>query len=162
MSYSTLYKVFKTKAVPHCEFQNGWGSAPPVWGWLCEKYLGGENWMISKGLWALGKNPTVPAHMRFALLLTFDYGIVTPPDFQEAARLSRMVYADLRAWSPQHVNHWEKIAAVFEALSVKKTPRLLGIGLGCTSVSDPWEDFTSRQPFNIFEALYADVSRETS
>jgi hypothetical protein len=38
MSYTSLYKVFKTKRVELDEFRNGHGSGPPVWDYLTKTY----------------------------------------------------------------------------------------------------------------------------
>jgi len=154
MSYSTIWKVYKTKAVSVIELGNSHGSAPPVWDWLCNHYLNGKHWMTrddNKDLWQLRKNPAVPKHMRFGLLLTFDNAIILPIHLEEAAQLCYRVYDT--TFNPQYVNHWSRIGEELHKLRDIKNKRLMGIALGCTSVSDPWWDRKSREPFNVMDYL---------
>lgn len=152
MSYSTIWKVYKTTCTTYTELRNGHGSAPPVWDWLSVNYLNKESWIMSrdeKALWALYKNQSVPRHMRFALLATFDDGLVEVNDLEEASRLARLVYETTHI--PQYVNHWLDISEAYKKLSVSKDTRLHGVAIGCTSVSDPWEERKERTPFSIMQ-----------
>lgn len=77
MSYSTLWKIHKTKVISHQEFRNGWGSAPALWDYLAETHLGEKPSMFNqqqmRRVWDLFDNPTVPIHRRIALGFTFDH-----------------------------------------------------------------------------------------
>jgi hypothetical protein len=75
MSYSTIYKIYRTKAVPFAEFRNGWGSGPILRDSLAKVHLNSENEWITqyKRVWELFYNPAVPLHRRIALAFTFDY-----------------------------------------------------------------------------------------
>lgn len=155
MSCSTLYKVYKTKATRFASFKNGHGTAAVLWGYLCEKYLNKErhSWMMgdAKDLWKLFDNPSVPEHLRFALMVTFDDGMVELCDMKEAAVFAKMTYETI--YAEGMVNHWLALSGAYAVLSKAKDKRVLGVGLGCTSVSDPWEDFESRAPFSIMREL---------
>ncbi len=148
MSYSTLYAVFRKSARALKEYRNGHGSAPPVWGWLRVNKLSlsehgwlGEN-DESKRLWALAYDPTVPREWRATLGLTLDLAYIPTDKLTEAAELFERVGTMLAGWRPQNVNHWPAIAADFRAFAAKPVPRMVGLGLCCTSVSDPWSDWS--------------------
>ena len=156
MSYSTVWKVYKTTATSYAEFGNSHGSAPPVWDWLGQNYLGWKEygWLHNSDLrpmWELWEDVSVPVHMRFALLATFDDGVVEVEDLARAAELASRVYDTL--YNPQKVNHWEKLSIAYIELSAIKDKRVQGIALGCTSVSDPWWYRKEREPFNIIHHL---------
>ena len=163
MSRSTIWKVYKTTATQYRELHNSWGTAPPLWGWLGQNYLGWEKpseWLHTsdtKPLWELYENESVPIHMRFGLLATFDDGIVEIKDLTEAAKLARQVY-DTIGYGPHKYNHWNGISKAYTELSTIKDKRVQGIALGCTSVSDPWWYRKERDPFSIFN--YLDLAKE--
>ena len=158
MSYSTIWKVYKTTATPYKELSNSWGTVPPLWGWLGMKYLGWEKesvWLHNSDnplLWELYKNESVPIHMRFGLMATFDEGIVEIKDLVKASKLARQVY-DAFGYDPHKANNWNGISKAYIGLSTIKDKRIQGIALGCTSVSDPWEDRKHQEPFSIFDYL---------
>jgi hypothetical protein len=155
MSCSTLYKVYKTKVVSVERFKNGHGTAAVLWGHLCEKYLNMErhSWLMGdcKNLWALYNNPNIPEHLRFALMATFDDGVVELCDMQRAADYALATYETIH--EKDMVNHWLHLSAAYSRHVGAKDRRCVGLGLGCTSVSDPWEDFESRKPFSIMREL---------
>lgn len=154
MSYSTLYKVYKTKAVSYREFRNGHGTAAVLWTYLCNKYLNGAQWYLerdSNRLWALYNNLDVPEHMRFGLMVTFDNAVVEMQDLAKASDLAAMVYDTI--YDESKVNHWRDLSHAYMDLSKYKDKRIVGIGLGCTSVSDPWENFDARTPFSVMREL---------
>ena len=157
MSYSAMWKVYRTKAKQFEQFQNSHGSAPPVWGWIGVNFLDWENeFMYGTGkdmrpLWQSYKNLSIPTHIRFALLATFDDGIVKPENLDEAARLAELTHATILF--PNHVNHWQLISEAYKNATKFKDKRLQGIALGCTSVNDPWWQREQREPFSIFDYL---------
>jgi len=137
MSYTTVKAIWpgvKHEALE--ELRNSHGSAPVIWGALCERYLGGRNqWLFScDALWPLYKREDVPACMRAVLMMTFDRAYVEKKDYAKAADDIREF---LRMAPPpgQNVNHWPRIADLFES-----DPAIPAIGLHCTSVSeDPFQ-----------------------
>lgn len=143
MSRSNLYFVYKTTVREVAEFRNSHGSAPPLWQWLCAKYLGWpENEYIFsrdlKPMWALGINPEVPEWARICLYMTFDAGVVTAEHQERAATACEECDKVIRAW-PRWigcVNHWAAIGAAIREANIPK--RAIGIGLSCTSICDPW------------------------
>lgn len=137
MSYTTVKAIWPgVKHEDLEELRNSHGSAPVIWGALCERYLGGRNqWLFnSDALWPLYEREDVPACMRAVLMMTFDRAYVEKKDYAKAA-------ADIREFlrvappPPQNVNHWPRIADLFES-----DPDIPAIGFHCTSVSeDPFQ-----------------------
>jgi len=154
MSCSTLYKVYKTKVSAYRQFRNGHGTAAVLWTYLCDKYLNGAQWYLerdSNRLWALYNNMVVPEHMRFGLMATFDNAIIEVSDLAKASDLAAMVYETI--YDETKVNHWKELSHTYMDLCKTKDKRIVGIGLGCTSVSDPWENFETRKPWSVMREL---------
>lgn len=156
MSSSRLYKVYKTKAVRVDSFQNGHGTASVLWRYMCKNYLNKEehSWLMgdSEDLWELYNNLSVPVHMRFALMVTFDNGIVELRDAQKAADYSLATFETI--YQKDVVNHWLALSGSYARYVGAKDRRCVGLALGCTSVHDPWsDDFESRKPFSIMLEL---------
>ena len=137
MSYTTIKAIWPSEKHEDLEeLRNSHGSAPVIWGALCERYLGGRNdWLFNaKKLWPLYKNNEVPKCMRAVLMMTFDRAYVERKDYSQAA-------ADIEEFMKiapppeNHVNHWPHIAELF-----RSNPDIPAIGLYCTSVSeDPFQ-----------------------
>jgi len=156
MSYSTLYLVFKTRTKIINEYRNGHGTAPPLWDLLCEKHLHKEPhyWLVNedpKELWALYENSSVPLYRRFTLFMTFDRAVVDRPDFQRAVECCQKLYQEIKNTKPNMVNHWQSIADDIKNIG-KIDHRALGIGLGCTSVCDPWEEWEPKKDRTIWKS----------
>ena len=157
MSTSDLYTVFKTKSRHIAEYSNGHGTAPAIWGYLCNKYLHMErhSWIsgVQKDLWNLADNPDVPKELRIVHAFTFDRAICPIDKIDELADACDKVYTLTHEDCPNNVNHWQAVANSLR--NVKKDKRALGIGLSCTSISDPWCDWNGKQykVWDIFEVL---------
>lgn len=155
MSTSDLYRVYGTKATHIAEFRNGWGSAPVVWGYLCEKYLGGTrtSWGINtplEKLWALSADERVPRCLRLTLGFTYDWAVCPPKKAGELA--DALEEAGKLCDRPGYVNHWQAIAN--ELRNHKARARQVGIGISCTSVNDIWIDWKGKKkPWNVFAVL---------
>jgi hypothetical protein len=143
MSRSTLLRVYKSKAVWDEDLSNSWGSAPPLWEWLCNKYgivKPGEFYFMLPSLtplWKLVDRKDIPISQRLALFLTFDRAVILKRHLPEAAKHLR-AFADFFWVKPGHVNHWPRIAEWVAETSKIKDSRLIGVGLNCTSVADVW------------------------
>ena len=160
MSYSTLYEVYNTKVNCINEYKNGHGSAPPVWSLISIKHLGREFKMWddkeAKELWATWKRVDIPRHRRFGLLLTFDTGIIEPDNLNEASELAKKLHFDILENSEWDWSHWEAISGDLEKVAQKHDYRMIGVSLGCTSVSDPWEWYPNgKELFGIIKSLEA-------
>jgi len=147
MSCSTLYKVYRTTARGLIQFRNGYGSGPPVWEMVAAK-LGLENPSTvamfgsheARKVWNAVRGTEIPLSWKWALAFTFDKTILNPEDTEIAANAFRETHQDILRWTRYTWSHWESIADAIEG-SPKLDYRALGFALGCTSVSDPWEDF---------------------
>lgn len=179
MSSSTLWRVFKTTARVVNRYTNGSGSGPPVWDLLWRTYVGptlGEADMagvayrpkddpclrlryplhehgLRDRLWALANDTRVAEHHHVALCVTADRTLVGVPNLVECAEHLERVAAEIVAggsWS-----HMAAIAADLRAESKsKRDRRVIGYGLGCTSVCDPWETWAREktpEPWPIFD-----------
>lgn len=155
MSTSDLYRVYRTKATHYAEYRNGWGSAPPLWNYLCNTFLGSTNgWLCfdkeqSQRLWDLAIDERMPRLLRIAHAFCFDRGYC--PTLQRRVKeLAEACDEVARVTSkPEHVNHWAKIAA--DLRDARAKPKQVGWGISCTSVEDPWRDWKGRcEPWDIF------------
>lgn len=139
MSTSDLYSVYKTKTKHLAEFPNGHGTAPVIWGYLCEKYLGQEKiaWLHghdNKKLWDLVWDNNVPKDFRIVHAFTFDHAVCPNDKIKDLAESCLSVYQ--KTIDPTQVNHWENIGNFLK--SFKPISRSKGVGLSCTSVCDNW------------------------
>ena len=154
MSRTTIWNVYKTKATPRLELPNSWWTAPPLWDYLCETYLDGKKWIHGDvpELWEIWKNKTVPDFLRCALLMTFDKAIVEIADLGQAAQYC----GNTNSFLSERVDyglHWQSIADELVKAHHKHDKRCLGIGLGCTSVSDPWWNY--KKGVELFSVIAA-------
>jgi len=160
MSYSTLWEVYKTKVISVKEFHNGHGTGPAIWDCICQNFLGFEeySWLTEdhmNTLWPSWENPEIPDFLRFTLMVTYDRSYIEPNRLIEAADYLDKGHEYILAHTSWVWSHFEAIALTLRQLTDRKLDhRLLGIGLGCTSVSDPWEDGYPKYgqtPWGIFE-----------
>ena len=127
MSTSNLYKLYKTKTRKIAEFQNGWGSAPALWSYLCVKFLNWQDsaWLINSGeklrpLWNLVLNPNVPTCLRIAHAFTFDKSacpIIKIPDLIKACQETYTI-----THKDGYANHWGNIARTLTNTKVDELP----------------------------------------
>jgi hypothetical protein len=165
MSSTTVISVWPgEKSEEMEELSNGWGSGPVVWNDMAMRYLGASCYgyisVIDK-IWPLPKRMDIPEHNRAVLAMTFDNMIVVRDDYARAARCIRQYLSDFPV-DENHVNHWPRIAEVFES-----TPDSPAIGLWLTSVCEnpfigEWDEDANDygQPdwskyWNVFEWLDA-------
>jgi len=143
MSYTTIKALWPGEKNENLEeLSNGHGSGPVLWMAISEKYLHDEMaWLHGEGkkVWSLWKNGAIPKHVRACLMLTFDRAYVLKKDYLRAAKDIRLSLSELAIKSGR-VNHWPRIAEIFESNS-----NIPAIGLWCTSVSDdpfegPWNE----------------------
>jgi len=171
MSYSAVYKVYKTKTTVIEKFRNSHGSAPPLWDMMGVKYLnrGKNGWLCvdqkeNKKLWDLAIRQDVAKHLRIAMAWTFDFSICPSDRLNELADACAQTGQDITEYQDSsYVNHWPIFAGTLRAIFRNRLDRrLLGIGLCCTSVSDPWIDYgrERRKPMNLFDVFNEDKTEE--
>jgi hypothetical protein len=151
MSYTTLYSVYKTKVKVIEEYRNSHGSAPPVWEYVTQKYCGKPPdayiffapWM--EKVYRPETLSKLPEHWRRVLLFLADGALIKDANLQQFSANCKSVFDELQAWPEWggriFVNHWAAIGIDFAKLRPNK--RRIGVGIGCTSVSDPWEEYSS-------------------
>lgn len=163
MSYSHLVRVYKTKVVHFHSYPNSWGTAPAIWDFLANEYLGWEHTLgrtdsdIEK-LWNLQHDTSIPMHLRMCLGMTFDFAFAPHNALAELADHIDAAGRDIARKWPDRVNHWPLIAIDLRTqATIKQDHRLRGIALECTSVSDIWagasKDILADLPFDFFEHI---------
>jgi hypothetical protein len=145
MSTTDLYVLNKASVRHLAEFRNGWGSAPIVWDFLAEKYLGGRVNPFSgdgyRPVWDLASDDRLTAAEKVVLMMTFDRMFVPIDHLDAAADACGEFYTQSAAWSNNMVNHWGAIGeALRSAKSLRRSRHARGVCMSCTSVSDPWID----------------------
>lgn len=158
MSYTTTYKLFRTKVSAIAEHRNGWGSAPLVWDHLEEKYLPKVEFsrLVTgrmQEVWDLYRDPRLSEHERFALFATYDWSYCEREHLSRGADLLDRFHEESSAAAPNRANHWASIAADYR--NAGTDPRLLGVCIGATSVSDIWEGYPDhgKTPWGIFASM---------
>lgn len=143
MSYSALYAVYNTTARQVTEYRNGHGSGPFIWRYLCEKYIGTDQWLfndeVTTKLWALAIDKSVPEPLRICHALTFDWAVCPPESSIKASDNIKEAMTIIGDANHKYVNHWPAIAD--DLLKVKRDKRCKGLALMCTSVSDTWAEY---------------------
>lgn len=147
MSYTTVYEVYPDRVESLGSLSNGWLSAPLVWDALAKSRLGWEMWITKspeeqQKLWDLSRDFRVPKAWRIVMSFTLDRSYVPVGRLEEAADACMVVHDELASKHRAGRTHWKAIAMSLRKtaveLSANPKPDLLGIGLACTSVSDPW------------------------
>lgn len=147
MSCTTGYLLMTDgRVLPDCEWGNAWRGAMALWNYLATTYLDpkapiGTNKYIlpsarflfdekvSRALWDLPKDPTVPGHLRVAELTTFDRAILRRSDFLAAADALDRAHRDIggnshldqqAAWLREHANDANVDGAAWQQTSVSQ------------------------------------------
>jgi hypothetical protein len=158
MSYTSLYKVFKTKRVELATFRNSYGSCVPVWDWLSQQYLNKDSWFgADRALWDLAEDQRVPVDVRLCHAFTFDYAVVRPEHFARMSAACVEMNRILETW-PKWVgcvNHWGTMSEFFKSVKErhKITKRCLGVGMRGTSVSDVWDNYPRYGKDKVFDCV---------
>jgi len=149
MSQTTLWTVFPARTEAVKAYPNAWGSAPPLWELLCQRYLRLAMWPRSEGpeqrrLWDLAFDPAVPDHLRIAHSMTLT-GVYLPlADLPAAADACERVHCDVLAHGRWTWSHWSAIGADLRAIAGRLPEGAVGVGLGANSISDSWSDWTGK------------------
>lgn len=134
MSYTTVIAVWPGKRSEDFEeLWNGFGSGPVIWDDMAMRYLGTERHhyhSVIDNVWPLPKNLDIPEHHRAVLAMTYDNMVVMREDYSRAAQCIRQ-YLDDFPVDVRYVNHWPRIAEIFES-----NPDCPAIGLHLTSVCE--------------------------
>lgn len=159
MSYSSTYRLFKSKVSLINEHHNGWGSGPVVWSYMEKKYLPPVEYSrLHSGnateLWTLWKDTRLLMCERFAMLATYDWSYVETKFLTQAADYADEFYDLSKAKEPNNVNHWDCFAEDYRTASFRPNRNLLGVCIECTSVADLWRGYPKYgKPFGVFEAM---------
>jgi len=161
VSTSNLYAVYKTKTKEIAEFPNGWGTAPVIYDYLCEKYLNVKKnaWLHQfssptpnfkiQYLWDLTKNLSVPASIRLVHAFTYINHVCPSNRILELAQACQEFY-DITN-DNKRVNHWELIANTLKSFKINK--KMIGIALSCSSIQNPWINANGKNADDIFSQI---------
>jgi hypothetical protein len=153
MSTTSVYALFNTKVTLLSELRNGHGSGPPVWDYISLKLTGEKFQMFdrvkAKAFWELWKDKRLNWEEKAVLLSTFDSAYIETEHLGNFADACRSVHKRIIEDTPWDWSHWELIAHEASALHLIHDRRCLGLCVGCTSVSDPWEEFSNCEPWGV-------------
>jgi hypothetical protein len=147
MSSSTLYRVYRTKTVAWARYRGSAGTGTVLWQYMAERYLRRElGWLDEmQEVWDLSLDPRVPRPWRMALEFTFDRWVCPPSLLASLAEACTEVGDTITQWKPTWLNHWSAMGGALQNVAARTDSRWLGVGLGCTSICDPWEEWHPRR-----------------
>lgn len=165
MSYSSLYRITKTKAIELTTFKNSWLSAPKIWQYMskyCKQPTSVMDWGKSDHeLWSLAFREDILLHLRVCHIFTYDLSYCAPKNFDVLCRY--LLEADYSICQEENKqSHFKAIAEYIKTLDPRIFNKSLGIGLQCTSVAATWEEFNNSkgkigEPWEIFEELKENI-----
>jgi len=142
MSYTSLYAVYKTKAVNVEEFHNGSGSGPAIWDYISIKHDGNKMPMFGKNLdyfWDLWKDSKYDRDEKAVFMSTFDNALIEIDHLEEFSKACLKIHDNIIKHTEWQWNHFSDIGETALFLHRNHDHRCIGLGIGCTSVCDPWE-----------------------
>jgi len=164
VSYTTIKAIWVGEKIEDIEeLRNSHGSATVIWNEMCKKYYGTKEhcYMFNETLdklWPRWRDLSIPEYQRSVLMMTYDFAYVSKKDYARAAFDIKKFFIDFPT-NPEYVNHWPRIAELFEAdLGVP------AIGFQMTSCGEElWdfgidEDGNERSDFSFEDAF--DVYRK--
>lgn len=169
MSCTTVYEIYKTKASAIKELRNSHGSGPAIWNYISLKCTGKKfQWYPeeeTKKFWPLWKSPLLNDSERAVLLCTYDMGYVEINKLYEFSAACFELHKKIIGKTDWTWSHFEAIGNEAVGLYAKHDHRCLGLGVGCTSVSDPWEfwkpkDDKAWRVYETIDALHSATDEE--
>jgi hypothetical protein len=157
MSYTSLYSIFKTKAVCFKELRNSYGTGMAVWDYISMKYTGDYFSLYGdvENFWLLWKDERLSENERAVLLSTYDYFFVETEHLNRFSEACKDVHRQILEKTRWSWSHFETIGEEAAAMHKKHDYRCLGLGIGCTSVCDPWESWKPEQnkPSGVYDLI---------
>ena len=156
MSYTSVYSVYKTKATCLAELRNSHGSAPAIWDYISIKCTGEKFPMFNPdGFWKLWKDPCLSENERAVLLSTYDMAFVEVEHLERFAVACKEMHEKIISDTKWTWNHFADIGKQAKDLAKKHDYRSLGLGVGCTSVCDPWEqwNFEADKAWGVYSEI---------
>ena len=87
-----------------------------------------------------------------ALAMTCDYMVAPVNHLRKFADAFDKVSDEILELTEFTWSHWAGIAADVRAIDEKHDSRLSGVGVGCTSVDDPWASWDAKQSPAVLNA----------
>ncbi len=144
MSATIIYALNSKSTTQLKTFRNGWGSAPVLWDYLSEKYLGLDGMPFRENelqrLWDLAQDRRLTAEERICHMITFDRAFVPVKHLDAVGDACMTVYAAMPAkYRGGRVNHWYGIGSLCTTLVERRFHhRCRGVCMAPTTVSDHW------------------------
>jgi hypothetical protein len=156
MSYTSVYAVYKTKASCLCELRNGHGSGPAIWDYIALKLtgkrlpIGNVDWF-----WKLWKDERLSENEKAVLISTYDWAVVEIEHLERFSIACEEIHNKIIDETDWTWNHFKDIGEQAKALNKKHDYRCIGLGIGCTSVCDPWEghNFKKDESWGIYSYI---------
>jgi len=152
MSTTSIYSVFKTKANCIGELRNGHGSAIALWEYISQKYRGKRFDLFDHddNFFDIWKTEGFSDKDKIVLFSTYDDAYVEIERLEEYAEACREIHDSIIRDTEWTWNHFRDIADIAEKLFISHDYRSLGLGIGCTSVCDPWMDFDEKKIWGVY------------
>ena len=140
MSHSTVYALYKTKAVALKELRNGHGSGPAVWWYVAKKLHGKDfNTMNPEDFWGGYKSSELDEAEKSVLLFTYDRMFVEVGELKRFSEACEAVHGRILEETDWTWSHFETIGREAKKLHKEHDYRCFGMTLDCTSVADYWK-----------------------
>lgn len=142
MSYTTVYELYKTKVNSIKELKNSHGSMPAICEYVSLKLYkqSFKSYEAEKnGFWGSYRSKELTINERMVLLSTYDLAYIPTEYLYEYAEACEEVHKSILEYTTFGWSHFKDIGEIAKNLSGRHDPRLKGLCIGCTSVSDPWE-----------------------
>ncbi len=155
MSSTSVYAIYKTKATMICSLRNSYGSGPAMWDYISMKCLGEKfNMFDEKDFWSLWQDERLTENEVAVLLSTYDKGFIEVGRLEDFAKACEELHDKIIATTTWEWSHFADIGKAAKSLATNHDYRCIGLGIGCTSVSDPWEEFDyGRDPWSIYSEI---------
>lgn len=155
MSSTSVNIVFKTRARWITDLHNGHGSGQAIWDYINTKINGEPLPMLGnvENFWPLWKSDCLSREEKAVLLSSYDWAVVEKDhllEFSEACKKVHPMIIDTTNWT---WSHWGSIGIVAKAKSEKIDHRAIGLGVGCTSVCDEWEQFEQGNSWGVYAEI---------
>ena len=166
MTYTTIYSVPKEGEIKNeAELGNSHGSAPVIWGMLCEEWLGDKHYHVTQTscpkLWALSDDERLPMYQRIALATTYDKVVVRLENLPKVIWAMRKFHEEFMKRRPDSWTHLLEQADILQRIFDEGTA--YGVCWTQTSVcADSWYAYDTCECCgqNLEEQRMFDLSKD--
>ena len=156
MSHTSVYAVYKTKAVRIDSFQNSKFCGPVLWNYISNKLYGEDfNCFDDEEFWGSYKDSRLSKKEKAVLLCTLDKAFIEVDHLEEFSKACYEVHKAIDKGNKYLWNHFLDIGMVSACLLSEHDHRLIGMAVAPTSVDDLWldADVKKLQPIGVYGIL---------